>query len=761
MSDTDLQAIVRPVGLRVSPERESTMVDAALNLMTKTRMDMGWQAPGVYVRDSWLWNRHIAMRQYEDDFRHRLDDPIMQLWRVSNRSLNMPAAFIDQDFARLKKDLDSEKFFALAQEGEEDASPVLAPAERYLQKRAKNLRLAGKIKEDGLLGSLIRGEAVYKAIPSMKTRRVKRLARLVLDQTGQPAKDSKGALITEFDEWVPAPDDADALLLARDRKVVRRPAGMTPPLSKNPREMDVVEAYPSGSDIAFPYWADMILPTTACDLDSAIIKGHVFEMRVDELFDSLPNQLLNGARAEDYFKQAEKNAIMTRPDVTVPSWKRGEDPNTSQDDTAIADGFLGLSLYAELWFKYDIEGSGRRQDLMLLVDVERRLPIAYGLARDVLRSKTRCHPFDKYPLRIFPVPHRWYGRGYYSKDGDIHTEVDADYNRLAVEKSLSGNLLFENRNATEEGKAGLPLQFRTPATYKLAGAVLDVEDAVKVVTVTPQTREINEQMNLNQQTLFSRRGSVTPGETEGANLQAANTATGLQILRESKHEQVESRDDELKTGRLQLLQTFAQIELENLDETALESLLRGATIEVEQEQPVLDPATGQPATDPATGEPLLESVAVPVPAAPAVKQWAAEMDADQLSDIIQLVETKSRGQDIIQTNDNILKVIEKWEMTPPLTRKKIRPIFVQMLAALDVQNPDDYLETPEELEAMAAAEAQAAALEAGISQQSTTPGGAPPAGLPDQVAGAEAGGGLPPIVPRPENVTEKVTTPAL
>lgn len=733
---SDLQAVVRPE-IDISRERESNMVRHALDLMNTTRKDMGWTAPGIYERDSWLWKRHIAMRQYEDDFRHRLLDPRVKLWQASNRSFNMVSMFIDQDKARLTKDLEADRFFALTQEGEEDAHPALRPAERYLQKRAKKQCLADKLTEDGILGALIRGEAVYKAIPARRTCWSKRKARLVLDERGQAAKDSRGNVITEFDQWVPNPLNPRERFLARDRSVKLTLANPTVelPLSPDAHEVPVVEAYPAGSDISFPFWADLIIPLTACDLDAALIRGHVFEMRVDELYDTLPNHLLNSDAAQRYYKEAWDSQGGDRPDSAQPSLRRGELEDGS-NEAVLMEGVPGLNTYAELYFRYDADGDQRREDLMLLVDVAKAWPIAYGRAQDVLQDQNRTHPFDRFPLRVFPVPHRWYGRGYYQKDHDLAESVDADLNRLEIEKAKSGNVIIENPQATEEGRAGLPIIPRSPKTYKLAGGTgADASDVVKVITIQPQTREIEQSMEKTQSTLFARRGSVTPGETEGAGLQGANTATGLQILREAKHESVEARDKELKRGTTQLLLTFAELELRHLDRTALENQLKGDVIP----QPGIDPTSQQPVT-------------VQMPSADVVAKWAAEISRDDLTDVFRIIQTRSRGKDIIANNDNILKVIEKWEGLAPQARLKLRPIFVEMLAALEVNNPNDYLETAEELQQMIEAEMMAAEA-AMAAEQAAGPGGTPQ-GLPDDVAAtAQAATEPPPITGRPETMT--------
>lgn len=727
-----LQAVVRP-DIDITRERETNMVQHALTLMNLTRKDMGWTGPGIYERDSWLWKRHIAMRQYEDDFRHRLTDPKMQLWRASNRSLNMVSMFIDQDKARLTKDLETDRFFALTQEGEEDAHPALRPAERYLQKRAKAQRLAEKITEDGILGALIRGEAIYKAIPARRTCWTKRKVRLVLDEHGKHARDSRNNVISELDQWVPDPTDPKARFLARDRSVrlVQEDPSKPIPMTTTEHDVPVVEAYPAGSDISFPFWADLIVPVTARDLDCALIKGHLFEMRVDELYDTLPNHLLNTQAAELYYNDAWGSQGGDRPESAQPAHRRGEQDDGSHE-AVLMEGVPGLNTYAELYFRFDADGDKRREDLMLLVDVARQWPIAYGRAQDILQDKNRAHPFDRYPLRIFPVPNRWYGRGYYQKDNDLAESVDADLNRLEIEKAKSGNIILENPQATEEGKAGLPIIPRSPKTYKLANGTVDAGDVVKVISITPQTSEIERSMEKNQATLFGRRGSVTPGETEGAGLQGANTATGLQILREAKHESVEARDTELKRGREQLLVTFAELELRHLDLTALEKQLKGDTVA----QVGIDPASQKP-------------VEIATPTAEVVKQWAAEISRDDLTDVFRLVETRSRGKDIIANNDNILKVIEKWETLAPAARLKLRPIFVDMLAALEVNNPNDYLESAEELQGMIEAEAMAA--EAAMAQEAAAAGGGTPQGLPDEVAAAAAAAGeAPPITGRPE-----------
>lgn len=726
------RVVVRPQSIRIDAAKEQKFVQDALDLLKKTRSQMGWNGVGQYERASWLWRRAVASRRFADDFGDRLSDLTSKLWRVSNKSLNLISVTVRQHKAKLSRDFTSDGFVAMKPRGTEDQSFILKPCEDYLGERILRTRLGRRIKEDGIGGGLIRGESVFKALPNTRTRTIKQQTRVLLhptpDGTGlEPALDSHGGKITELDQWITHSEDDTLEVLVRDPKT-SRPKGGMPQYSAKPIEVKVTVAEPYGSDISFPFWADFVADLDKPDLNQCTLKAHLFEMKPDDLWDQLPKHLLTKS-AEEYWAAAHapagSDAMRARAEQSFYRWQQGEQPEGNTSEVA-TENISETRLYAEIWIRYDLDNDRHREDLCLLVDVEAQWPIAYDHAHEKLRSQTRQHPFGV--ITENPEEKRWYGRGHYSVFHDLAEEIDADLNRLSIEKGKSGNLLFEKRNATEEGRAGLPIEFRSPRTFKLTDQNTG-EQALSVVTVQAQTEPIETSMSNNLTAYMARTGGVTPGDTQGEEL-AANTATGLQILQEVKNEVVEDIREQmfdgetLTDGVIGLLRLFAELELMNINPGEVKAQFGNARIATGEQKPVMQPqidTTGtlmraddgqpllvpvtQPVIDPATGlpaagpdgqpieEPVMEDVTVPI--AETLIQWAATLTPERIHHMVQLVVTRSKSTQIVQTNENIQLIYERFikvgQMYGPEVQDIMKPTFVQMLLALEEKDPDTTL----------------------------------------------------------------------
>lgn len=722
MADDTCKTLIQS-SLKLSPTREQEMVKYVLESIQAIKRERGHIGPGQYQRDSWMWMRAIATARFKNDFRDRLNDPSTNVWRNRNVSWNQAKVFVNQNTSRMARDYNG-KFFAVTPEGVEDGHPALKPAERYFHLRAEQHKLGDKIVNDGIRAAFIRGESVYRAVPNRTLQRCEREVRLVLDAAGgKPVKDSKGEYVTELDLWLADPNDPNVEFLIRDPNVRRQGRGLPMELSEQKRRMLVTESMPTGCDLSFPYWGDVFISTYAPSIDAAEVKGYEWEMKVDDVFDSLPNHLLT-SQADAYYDQFKAGHSDGAKTEHLTPRRSLNDLDEKQE--TLDPGALGRQHYAEVCFRWavdvDTAKRPRRADLAMILDIENSWPIWYGPAEELF-GKGRKHPLGV--LRVRPVEGRWYGTGHYEEHLDLCEEVDADLCRLSIEKAKSGNILLENPNATEEGKAGLPLAFRTPSTYKKVGQATK-EDVLEVITVQAQVTEILTTLDKNMQALTARGGMLTPGETEQSGLDAANTLGGLQILDQTKTVANDALEAELERGIDAMLATWMQMEVENPDLAQLEDLLAGAEVpDVENAVPMPaapEPAEGSPGAparmDAAEAEKSLrapvEAEAMPPPlAAPMVKESTlvmrllGKLKGRRAASALKVVRTKSRATQVIATQQNIKVLLDEYAKLPAPLRKAMKEQYLAMLQALDAPDPQKALDAVdaamEEVEASMAA----------------------------------------------------------
>lgn len=774
------QCLVKP-GIDIPFEREQLMVSYVTALIERTKVEMGITATGSYERDSWVFKRAVAMRRWENDFSDRLGDPIANIWRISNRSYNQPQVAIEQHLARLSQSYEAERFFVLTPDDDEDEHPGMKLAERMLQERADEHCLSEKIVDHDVKGCLIRGEAVAKIAPIVGVKRELREVRVVVNPDGSPAKDSLGFPVTELDTWVSVPNNPAQECLARDAAVVKA-AGAEVLLSERKVTEWVQVEDNAGAQWDYPFWMDLLISINAPTLDHAECKAHRFERRFDELLELLPSSLIIKENLNAYEAMTCQPGALnfqSRPEMAQNAIHRGELELAGEDMLTRPEGTLPFVQYAEVWFHFDVSGRHFREPMVMMIDLDHDRPIYYARASEVLRSKVRTHPFMA--TRIYPVDGRWYGRGYYDQYKDLSESVDADLNRTEIEKAKSGNLIFENRQATAQGLAGRPLMFRAPGTMKLVGTYR-ADDAVSVVTVSPQLQAIESSMDRTLATLAARSGGVTPGETEGADLQAANTATGLQILQETKNDQAELRAKEISKGVRAKLMVWAELELRFPNKEFIADLFRDGVVNVPMEPEAMPPAPdpdpmAQPMPPAEGGVDVFPPGAIPPPA-PAMQppttiekrkvdvldDFLSMLKPEKLAAAVQIDVSRSRGGELLMQNDNILKILNTWDayvqqmtmmpdwQTNPdgvLSRmRKRRSIFAQMLKMLDVTEPENLLDLPEPPPPMMAPAIDPA------SNPMPDAGGAPP---PMPGPGGDA---APPPMPEPTAPIERAPIPS-
>lgn len=81
-----------------------------------------------------------------------------------------------------------------------------------------------------------------------------------------------------------------------------------------------------------------------------------------------------------------------------------------------------------------------------------------------------------------------------------------------------------------------------------------------------------------------------------------------------------------------------------------------------------------------------------VPTAAALLQWAKTLTPARIHAMVQLIISRSRSTQILQTNDNILIIVQKWMAYPPPVQEILKPMFVEMMLALDYPDPTDLLD---------------------------------------------------------------------
>lgn len=706
---TEPRVLIPPKTMRLTRTQEDELVEFAVQRLDHYRRGMGWESSLAYNRGSWMWKRWVATRMFEHNFEHRRLQA--RLFERVNLSLGMVAQLIEQHKSRITKDLVAgEAFYGVVPDGAEDQDPVLRDVERWLQRQGLRMGLQERFRTSGILGAMIRGEAVsktsLKACRRIETRRVR-----VQLSDGQPVQDTSGHWVTNLDKWVPHPENPTVKMLERD-PLVQMAADGVPVYAEKETDLRVTLNETRGSLVEFPHWADLVIPVDAVNMDNAELLAHVFQMAASDLIDSLPEDGFGPAlpRYKQEVLGGGTLAVSEPADQAELAEHRGEQ---ERSQPAEYRGAYSERRFDEIYLRVDWRGNGRFDRIVILLDRELRWPIYYGLAGEIMPWTDRPHPFQAW--RIMPVADRWYGRGYYERYGDQSDFADKCWCRMELELQRSGNLIVENRDLHAAGRAGKPIRFRSPETIQIDGQARP-EDVVSVITVKPQTAEIDRAMQFTLQKLQSEGGFLGPGDPTTEALNNSDTLGEAKIQEANKNVSIEEREAELVMGMNETLQAMAEIELHpdilDVDEVAklLEktgkpapslpqlAMTEAGIMPADEARAMQAGGPGAPG-GPVAGPPLPDMAALPLPSgrerAERLLEWARQAGED-LRNSIKVFMTKARQTQLFDRSSKVLQVLEKWLQYPAEVRTILRPVFADMLRSLDVQAPDALLGPPDE-----------------------------------------------------------------
>jgi hypothetical protein len=675
----DARRVMFETTLPIDLDTETRMVEYFYNLALKIHQDLGYAgAPGNYAFDSWLWKRLAWMNRYHNDFSDRLYLPPERdgvLFRMCNKSLNMPKQFVGGYHAALTSSLDGTTFIEVRSEGSEDTNPALPLLQRYLRAQAERLMLGRLLKNESVLMCLNIGQSVCQVVQKRELRTEPRQVRCVRDlrQPGEvPLRDSNGKLVTELDEWIVNPANPRQSLLKRDTRVfVEYPEGTTPhaptDLTTRTYTVEHVIRDHQGAVIEFIHPGDFLWQVNKPSLDASDLVGHFTMMAVDDLFDCFDRSRMTAAGKEFERKYSTSAQSGNQGDPTnqlMPMAQMGEDPDSN--NVIIDPGALAPRKFLFLYSRYDWNKDNRRERVFCVIDWETRQPVAYDPTSLVLESDVRLHPYFM-PV-IGKVNFRAYGEGLYEQHDDLSQHVDACWCRIHIEQQSSGKITAFDPNALEQTWAGGSLKLRGPTLWRKRNPAQSINEIIDVKVVPAETQELRENMQVGMQTMTSRGGGMTVDQAESSGLPAANTLGGLQLLERQRGRAQNSTAQDLRDSHQDLLRVWAQVERDCFDMEFAQELFGDLMIDVELAQPGAEAVTEEGQSE-AAGEvtepdgvtetaPLAEGLStMKVPAAQVLQQFLRTVKPDMLANMVKIVLTDSTESEEIAQTENRKKII--------------------------------------------------------------------------------------------------------
>jgi len=636
--------------LRLAGAQEREVMNLIL-----TRMD---RANNSYTQSKWLHTRNLAMQQYMGNMEERKTPG--SIFELSNISLNLPKRFVRITASRIYDAmLTSSPLLAVAVEGKGDDHEVARVIQRYIGHQIERSGLRSVLREAETL-TCIRGETVVKTTWERKVSRSRKKGE-VLIKDGRAIRARDGNLVCRTDIWN---EDGDALVLGRDKRV-RLEVDELPVWEE--QEFDFYRVTYDGIESSCIDHRDFVCSTTEKDIHAADFCALKIDMELDKVISMLA-PVRDTIQAREVIRKLKNTASRDGVQQAMkPEFFRGEQARSQEA--------MPLCELTEVYMRVVLQDDGIADEIALLVDLKNKQILAYDYLDNV-------SPTGKRPLRVIrmePVPHRWYGTGYYELFADRHKFCDLFINRVNLAASLSGNIKIENPMATEEGMAGEPIEFGTNKTYRLREG-FSAEDVFKCVTIPNDASASENLLNMLMQVTQLEAGIVSAGDHGLAGLPAASLATGIRSLDRVANVLLKNMLYDIVEGFESVLKDCVALTLKNYDPYDAERLM---------------------------GE-------------EAAKMLEKNRDIAQLQYNVKLLLSNSKDSDVIESHKQAFDILMGYEQLPPDVKIRIRPIIYRILQTMGIEDVDKALgaeamaaeaalaimPTPESLEQMRNAELQ-------------------------------------------------------
>jgi hypothetical protein len=370
---------------------------------------------------------------------------------------------------------------------------------------------------------------------------------------------------------------------------------------------------------------------------------------------------------------------------------------------------------AECWGYRDVNGSGIRAHVFLVVDMRSETPIFYEYAAN-------CTPDGRRPysaIRFQRERGAWYGIGGMETFEPSQSAADLFLNRMNVAQSTAGRIdLFdpevvnESVNVFEDG--GISLNWGRVFTKRKGK---NTEDFLRSFYVDDRkSNDLRGMMETFFQLSLNESGIANGNDAQMAGMDTVKTATGVRNIEASGNEMFDYYIATLRTGLQGLLAKTLKMLFYYLD--------KPEAVEFSDEQ--MRDVDGDGAE--ANGE-----------RRPSLSEMTPEI-ARKLTLNVALLMTQYKGQQDLQQGQYACEIVEKFLSLPAAWREKLYPLYRKQLAGLGSAEIDPVRfispPSPEEIAA------EQAGLAGGGGGAPAPQAGMPP--LPSEQGGGGSGNPLPP-----------------
>jgi len=407
------------------------------------------------------------------------------------------------------------------------------------------------------------------------------------------------------------------------------------------------------------HFLDFLCPLDAEDVQTADCIVHLYDMPVMDLADQWKKSAGEGANATEQ-SEATKKAVNLIAALSHASGEPKSGQNTADTNMGSGSAFnrgdrtAPVAEIAEFHLRYDADGDGLLEDVMLVVDKKTRTPIFYDYEANVTPDGLR--PFSV--IRVNEIPGRWYGIGAIEMFESSQQIVDLLINRWNFSQSRAARVDFWNPHNTLEGRANSGLTLNWGGTYTpLPGKT--AKDCLESVYLENNTKDnIKELAEFFLQLMVTESGVQNANDGQAVGMDSQKLATGIKNIEKSGQELFSLYLGHLEPGISGTLTKMVRLVFSNLDKMEVYRYFEeGEGGEGAEEMLQIDP-----------GE-------------------IADMEVDA-----RVLLTRYRGEQILESSVRAVELVERYYLQPYEIQILTQKLFQDMLKALQVSGVDKIIQ---------------------------------------------------------------------
>jgi len=519
------------------------------------------------VEQTWMGKRHLYDLTYKNDvsWRSRL---LGGIFATSNLVVPAVRRVCRQMIARaVNYFFGTDPWFAIYPVGALDRDRA-DKADRYIRWKMDQAKLK-RSEEQGIERAFIIGEAVVKTSWANRAQIYKTRARVLVDEVGADILGADGDYILEDDPWIAeAMEDPATGEMVPSGQIVLKRDGATP----QPEPMIFTEkvitrriTHYKGPEAKVIHFMDFLCPLEAESIQQADCVVHLYDMPLMDLADQWKKSIDAGASAE-VKAESTRRAIDLIRTLASSSGQPKSAQNSDNVDETTGNGSRDEQVQpvveiAEFHLRYDCDGDGILEDVMLVVDRRSRTPIFYDYEANITADGLR--PFSV--IRVNEVPGRWYGIGAMEMFNTSQQILDLLINRWNFANSKAARVDFWNPHNTLEGRANPHLELNWGGTYTPAPGKT-AKDCLETVYLENNTADqIQELAEFFMQMTMNESGVMNGNDGQTAGLESSKLATGIRNIEKSGQELFSLYLGHLEPGVSETLTKMVKMMMSRLD----------------------------------------------------------------------------------------------------------------------------------------------------------------------------------------------------